>query len=63
MAPPACCSWPASAPTVLSGSNTYTGGTNVVLNATLQVTNNSSVGSGTVTPDNALFQADGVRAT
>ena len=45
--------------TVLSGSNTYTGGTNV-LNATLQVTNNSSVGSGTVTLDNALFQADGV---
>ena len=45
--------------TVLSGSNAYTGGTNV-LNATLQVTNNSSVGSGTVTLDNALFQADGV---
>jgi autotransporter-associated beta strand protein len=45
--------------TVLSGPNTYSGGTKVV-GATLQVTNNSSVGSGAVTLDDALFQADGV---
>ena len=44
--------------TVLSGVNTYTGGTNVI-STTLQVTNNSSVGTGTVTLDNGLFQADG----
>jgi autotransporter-associated beta strand protein len=45
--------------TVLSGVNTYSGGT-VVSGATVQVTNNSSVGSGTVTLDNAMFQADGL---
>jgi autotransporter-associated beta strand protein len=45
--------------TVLSGVNTYSGGTNVV-GATLQVTNNASVGTGAVTLDNALFQADGL---
>ena len=40
---------------VLSGTNnTYTGGTNVV-NTTVQVNNNSSVGTGTVTLDNASF--------
>lgn len=42
----------------LSGINTYTGGTKVTA-ATLQVTNNSSVGTGTVTLDNAEFQAQG----
>ena len=45
--------------TVLAGVNTYSGGT-LVSGATLQVTNNSSVGTGAVTLDNALFQADGV---
>jgi len=45
--------------TVLSGVNTYTGGTNVVGTA-LQVTNNSSVGTGTVTLENGLFQAAGL---
>jgi len=44
--------------TALSGVNTYSGGTKVV-GATLQVTNNSSVGTGAVTLDDALFQADG----
>jgi autotransporter-associated beta strand protein len=44
---------------ILSGTNTYTGGTDVNL-GTLQVTNNASVGTGTVTLDDALFQADGV---
>jgi autotransporter-associated beta strand protein len=44
---------------VLSGTNnTYTGGTNVV-NTTVQVNNNSSVGTGTVTLENADFQAEG----
>jgi len=44
---------------LLSGiNNTYTGGT-VVTNTTLQVTNNHSVGTGTVTLDNAVFQSDG----
>jgi autotransporter-associated beta strand protein len=43
--------------TVLSGTN-FLSATNVV-GATLQVTNNASVGAGTVTLDNALFQADG----
>jgi autotransporter-associated beta strand protein len=45
--------------TVLSGVNTYTGGT-LVSGAVLQVTNDSSVGSGTVTLDNGEFQADGL---
>ncbi len=44
---------------VLSGTNTYTGGTTVAGGGTLQVTNNASVGTGTVTFDNGLFQADG----
>ena len=44
----------------LSGTNTYTGGTVVAGGGTLQVTNNSSVGSGNVTLDNGEFQADGV---
>ncbi|MGE9009654.1 autotransporter domain-containing protein [Leptospira interrogans] len=45
---------------LLSGiNNTYTGGT-VVTNTTLQVTNNNSVGTGTVTLDNAVFQPDGL---
>ncbi|WP_246735127.1 autotransporter domain-containing protein [Bradyrhizobium sp. S69] len=44
---------------VLSGTNnTYTGGT-YVLNTTVQVNNNSSVGTGTVTLDNAEFLAEG----
>jgi autotransporter-associated beta strand protein len=47
--------------TVLSGANTYSGGT-IVSGATVQVTNStpgvsSSVGTGTVTLDNAEFQA------
>jgi autotransporter-associated beta strand protein len=43
----------------LSGTNnTYSGGT-YVLNTTVQVNNNSSVGTGTVTLDNAEFQAAG----
>jgi len=43
----------------LSGLNTYSGGT-LVSGATLIVTNNSSVGTGTVALDNnGLFQADG----
>ncbi len=45
---------------VLSGTNTYTGGTMVAGGGTLQVTNNASVGTGTVTLDNGLFQADGL---
>ncbi|MFB9264669.1 beta strand repeat-containing protein [Bradyrhizobium erythrophlei] len=45
--------------TVLSGVNTYSGGTKVTGTA-VQVTNNSSVGTGTVTLDNALFLADGL---
>lgn len=44
--------------TTLSGANTYSGGTKVV-NTTVQVTNNQSVGTGTVTLETALFQADG----
>ena len=43
--------------TVLSGTN-FQSATNVV-GTTLQVTNNASVGAGTVTLDNAQFQADG----
>ena len=45
--------------TVLSGTNTYAGGTKVV-GTTVRVTNNSSVGSGTVTLEGARFQAAGV---
>ncbi|WP_248114351.1 autotransporter domain-containing protein [Bradyrhizobium sp. 2S1] len=43
----------------LSGVNTYSGGT-LVVDTTVVVTNNKSVGSGTVTLDNAAFQADGL---
>ncbi len=42
--------------TVLSGVNTYTGGTTVG-GAAVQVTNSSSVGTGVVTLENGLFQA------
>ena len=45
--------------TVLSGVNSHTGGT-LVSGTTVQVTNNNSVGSGTVTLDNGQFQADGI---
>jgi autotransporter-associated beta strand protein len=44
---------------VLSGANTYTGGTTISAGA-LQVTNNSSVGSGNVTLNGGLFQAGGL---
>ncbi|MEA2910804.1 MAG: hypothetical protein QOJ15_2885 [Bradyrhizobium sp.] len=44
--------------TVLSGPNTYSGGTTVI-GTTVQVTNNSSVGTGTVTLQHGLFQAIG----
>ncbi|WP_244485491.1 autotransporter outer membrane beta-barrel domain-containing protein [Bradyrhizobium tropiciagri] len=43
----------------LSGVNTYSGGT-LVVDTTVVVGNNKSVGSGTVTLDNASFQADGL---
>ena len=43
--------------TILSGANTYTGGT-LVSGTVLQVNNNASVGTGTVTLDNAIFQTD-----
>ena len=43
--------------TILSGANTYTGGT-LVSGTMLQVNNNASVGTGTVTLDNAIFQTD-----
>jgi len=43
---------------ILSGTNTYTGGTDVNL-GTLQVANNHAVSSGTVTLEEAQFQADG----
>ncbi|MTV13671.1 MULTISPECIES: autotransporter domain-containing protein [Bradyrhizobium] len=43
----------------LSGANTYSGGT-LVVDTTVVVGNNNSVGSGTVTLDNASFQADGL---
>jgi autotransporter-associated beta strand protein len=44
----------------LSGVNTYSGGT-LVSGTTVVVSNNSSVGTGTVTiGDNGLFQADGL---
>jgi autotransporter-associated beta strand protein len=42
----------------LSGVNTYTGGT-LVNGTTVIVSNNSSVGTGAVTLNNAVFQADG----
>lgn len=42
---------------LLSGTNTYSGGTKVSGFGTLQVTNNSSVGTGTVTLENGQFQA------
>ena len=42
---------------VLSGTNTYTGGTTISGFGTLQVTNNSSVGTGTVTLQDGQFQA------
>jgi autotransporter-associated beta strand protein len=45
--------------TELSGVNTYTSGT-LVNGTTLVVSNNSSVGTGAVTLNNAIFQADGV---
>jgi autotransporter-associated beta strand protein len=48
----------ANGPTILGGVNTYTGGT-LVLDTTVQVKNNSSVGAGTVTLDGAEFQAGG----
>jgi autotransporter-associated beta strand protein len=41
--------------TLLSGANTYSGGTKVT-GATLQVNNNNSVGTGLVTLENGLFQ-------
>src|SRR5205823_4500088 len=44
--------------TVLAGVNTYSGGTKVT-SAAVQVTNNSSVGTGTVTLEESLFIADG----
>lgn len=48
----------ATANVQLSGTNTYTGGT-LVVGTTVLVTNSSSVGTGTVTLDNAAFKADG----
>jgi autotransporter-associated beta strand protein len=42
----------------LSGINTYSGGTTVSNGGTLQVLNNSSVGTGTVTLQHGLFQAN-----
>ena len=45
--------------TVLSAPNTYSGGTKVV-GATLQVTNNQSAGTGAITLESGVFQADGV---
>ena len=43
----------------LAGTNTYTGGT-TISDGTVQVTNNSSVGTGAVTMAGGTFQADGV---
>jgi autotransporter-associated beta strand protein len=45
---------------ILSGTNTYSGGTTISSGGLLQVTNNSSVGSGVVTLDSGTFQADGL---
>ena len=42
---------------ILSGANTYTGGTTISGFGTVQVTNNSSVGTGTVTLQDGQFQA------
>jgi autotransporter-associated beta strand protein len=42
---------------VLSGTNTYSGGTTVSNFGTLQVTNNNAVGTGTVTLSDGEFQA------
>ena len=42
---------------VLSGTNTYSGGTTISNGAPVQVTNTSSVGSGTVTLNGGQFQA------
>jgi autotransporter-associated beta strand protein len=49
---------------ILSGTNTYTGGT-IINTGILRVTNNSSVGTGTVTLQDGLFQAgaDGLTFT
>jgi autotransporter-associated beta strand protein len=44
---------------VLSGTNTYGGGT-IVLGGTIQATNNSSFGTGLVTLDAATLKGDGV---
>jgi len=44
---------------ILSGTNSYSGGTSVSAGATLQVTNSASVGSGTVTLDLGAIQANG----
>jgi autotransporter-associated beta strand protein len=44
---------------VLSGTNTYSGGTTVSNFGVLQATNNSAVGSGTVTLSSGEFQAGG----
>ncbi len=44
---------------ILSGANTYTGNT-AISAGTLQVTNNSSVGTGNVVLNGGVFQADGV---
>jgi autotransporter-associated beta strand protein len=45
---------------ILSGSNSYSGGTTVDGFGTLQVTNNASVGTGAVTLGSGVFQADGL---
>ncbi len=44
---------------ILSGANTYSGNTTISA-GTLQVTNNSSVGTGNVVLNGGLFQADGL---
>src|ERR1035437_3901308 len=44
----------------LADTNTYSGGTTISSGGALQVTNNSSVGSGAVTLDSGRFQADGL---
>ncbi|HEX9472434.1 MAG TPA: autotransporter-associated beta strand repeat-containing protein, partial [Bradyrhizobium sp.] len=44
----------------LTGTNTYSGGTTVSGFGTLQVGNNNSVGSGTVTLQDGTFQAEGL---
>ncbi len=43
---------------ILSGNNTYTGGT-IISAGTLQATNNNSVGTGAISLDGGTFQADG----